>query len=490
MAKFPSIKTLVTESVFTLNRFTLCLISAIIGTGASIYLNNLDYNHREAEKNTGYLIMVCSLGLTLFFAISLFAERKQLAKSKFVILNVIAVALLTGYYFFLRNSFNDIELIRYILINLALHLLASFAGFINKNNVTGFWQFNKALFLRLFIAIIYSGTLYLGICLALFSIDKLFNISIDYKIYFRVWMIIAGVFNTWFFLSGVPKNLEELESSDDYPKGLKIFTQYILLPLVTLYLFILYAYTFKIIFTQNLPQGWVSYLVIGFSVLGILALLLVHPIRNLEGNKWIHAFSKWFYGALYPLVILLFVAIGTRIDDYGITEKRYFIIVLAIWLAGISTYFLFSKKANIKYIPITLCVIALLGSFGPWGAFSVSKKSQFTILENVLIENNILKDGKIDAKHKPVADSVAEQITSIVQYFNNMHGFTDFKPWFTTNIDSLIADTLQYEKVNNMLDLMNIPLTYNSNYNYKDTKNEYKVFDYSSSVQEVREIKG
>ena len=46
----------------------------------------------------------------------------------------------------------------------------------------------------------------------------------------RLWIVIAGVFETWFFLAGVPKNLEELDESDDYPKGLKIFTQYVLLP--------------------------------------------------------------------------------------------------------------------------------------------------------------------------------------------------------------------------------------------------------------------
>ena len=495
MARFPSIKTLVTESLFTFNRFTLCLISAIVGSIAGIYLVHIEnhYYHEAQAKNIGYLIMVCSLGLTLFFSISLFAERKQLAKSRFILLNAIAIALLSGYYFFLRNCFNDTELTRYILLNIALHLLASFAGFTNKNNVTGFWQFNKALFLRLFISMIFSFTLYLGIALALLAIDQLFNIKIDYKLYFNFWIVIAGVFNTWFFLSGVPKNLDELEHSDDYPKGLKIFTQYVLLPLVTLYLLILYAYTFKIIFAQHLPKGWVSYLVVGFSILGVLALLLVHPIRNREGNKWIHVFSKWFYGALYPLVILLFVAIGVRIDEYGITEKRYFIIVLAIWLAGVSTYFLFSKKANIKYIPITLCAIALACSFGPWSAFNIAQNSQMHILEKVLVKNNILKDGKIDTKHKPVADSVAQQITSIVRYFDEMHGFNSFKPWFKQNIDSLISDTLRYQRVDNILKLMEIP--YTNNYHYDDERDNngdsYKYFNYNATDrEEVKEITG
>ena len=434
--------------------------------------------------------MVCSLGLTLFLSISLYAERKNFSLSKTWVLNLIGLGLLAGYYFFLRNCFDSMEFIRFWLISIALHLFASFSAYTGKHNLKGFWQFNKALFLRLFFAVIYSGTLYLGICLAMLAIDQLFNVKIKGEYYFRLWIVIAGVFNTWFFLAGIPKNLEELDNSDDYPKGLKIFTQYVLLPLVTLYLLILYSYMFKIIFTQNLPKGWVSYLVLGFSIAGILALLLIHPIRNKEGNTWIKIFSKWFYGALYPLVIMLFVAIGRRITDYGITENRYFIIVLAIWLAGISTYFLFSKVSNIKYVPLTLCIIALLTSFGPWGAFSVSEKSQFAVLENTLNVNGVLKNGKVDPKHKPVSDSAARQITSIVKYFDNMHGYEKFKPWFNENIDSLIADTLRYQRFINVMKLLNIKESYNY-YRYDDERYEgYESFNFYSGTEEVKNISG
>ena len=238
-----------------------------------------------------------------------------------------------------------------------------------------------------------------------------------------------------------------------------------------------------------MPKGWVSYLVIGFSVLGVLALLLVHPIRNREGNKWIHIFSKWFYGALYPLVILLFVAIGTRIGEYGITENRYFIIVLALWLAGISTYFLFTKVANIKYIPLSLCLIALLCSFGPWGAFTLlPKKADACVRKSFNRES--LVNGKIDAKHKTVPDTIAEQITSIVRYFDNMHGFNQFKPWFTKDIDSLIADTLRYQRVDNVMKLLNVPVTYNYYSNREDDTEGYKRFNYYTSQEEVKEISG
>ncbi|HXB39148.1 MAG TPA: DUF4153 domain-containing protein [Bacteroidia bacterium] len=492
MAKFPSVKSLLSESTQTLFRFPMALLSAIAGSGVALYLSYLKYMDHEAQETGACLLMICSYGLTLFFSLSVFSERKNYSNTKKIIIQSVALVVLAGYYIYLRNYFIQIEFVRYALINVALHLLVSFAAYTGKNNLAGFWQFNKALFLRLFFAVIYSGTLYLGICLAMMAVDELFNVKIDGQNYFRLWIIIAGVFNTWFFLAGVPKNSEELNQSEEYPKGLKIFTQYVLLPLVTLYLLILYAYMGKILLSQNLPKGWVSYLVIGFSVAGILALLLIHPIRNKEGNNWIHIFSKWFYGALYPLVIMLFVAIGRRITDYGITENRYFIIVLAIWLAAVSTYFLFSKISNIKYIPISLCLIALLSSFGPWGAFSVSEKSQLTVLENILIRNEILKNGKIDNKHKEVADTIAEQITSIVRYFNEMHGFQKFKPWFNQNIDSLIADSVRWGRVTNILKLMNVQETYNYNYSRDENGVTTHYFSYYPEYEDsrVKEISG
>ena len=106
--------------------------------------------------------------------------------------------------------------------------------------------------------------LYIGLSLALLAVDKLFNAHINGKVYLRLLIIIAGLFNTWFFLSGVPKNVSDISEKIIYPKGLKVFTQFVLIPLISIYLVILYAYMFKIIFTWNIPKGWVSYLVLCF----------------------------------------------------------------------------------------------------------------------------------------------------------------------------------------------------------------------------------
>jgi hypothetical protein len=111
---------------------------------------------------------------------------------------------------------------------------------------------------------------------------QLFQVDIKDKYYFDLFIIISGIFNTWFFLSGVPENLPSLEDETSYPKGLKIFTIYVLLPLVCIYLVILYAYAGKILITTQWPVGWVAYLVIAFSIFGILSFLLIYPLAKMN----------------------------------------------------------------------------------------------------------------------------------------------------------------------------------------------------------------
>ncbi len=124
------------------------------------------------------------------------------------------------------------------------------------------------------------------------------------------------------------------------------------------------------------PKGWVANLVLGFAVTGILSLLLVYPIQQQEENRWIRIFSKWYYVALIPLVIMLLLAIGRRISEYGVTENRYFVLAMGLALAGIVLYFFFSPAQNLKIVPIVLCILAFFSAFGPWGAFRVSENSQ------------------------------------------------------------------------------------------------------------------
>jgi hypothetical protein len=274
---------------------------------------------------------------------------------------------------------------------------------------------------------------------ALAALDHLFGVTIPGKRYPELWILLNGIFCTWFFLSGVPKDLHQLDGLTEYPKGLKIFAQYILLPLVCVYLVILYAYLLKVVISWDWPQGWVSKLILGFAGTGIFALLLLQHISNRTEQLWIEIASRWFYVVLSPLIVMLFFAVWRRVSEYGVTEGRYLAIMLGGWLVGMVAYFTLSKLKSIKVMPATLLILLLAVSFGPWNVFAVSEQSQVGRLKTLLLRDSILVDGKIHPSHSPVSFEDSKQISSIVAYLHDLHGYEAIEPWFagTLKEDSL-----------------------------------------------------
>ena len=98
--------------------------------------------------------------------------------------------------------------------------------------------------------------------------------------------------------------MDKMDIEIDYPIGLKYFTQYVLLPLVAIYLGILIAYEAKIAIQWSLPQGWVSIMVLASAIFGILAFLLIYPRQR----------SQQMDSNLHQTLLLDFIAIS-GLDD-------------------------------------------------------------------------------------------------------------------------------------------------------------------------------
>lgn len=481
------------DAVQTFLKFPFVLLSAISGTIAVITLIEKDNNDFDENKWLVKLIIVCSAGLILFFTLELLARKYKFSLKARAISWLGGLVFLAVYYYFIQPELRF--MIRHLALMLALHLVASYIMFMNKREENAFWQFNKALFLRILTAALYSAVLYLGLIVAIVALEQLFGLDVPEKIYPELWVFMVGVFNTWFFLAGVPTNIPELEQTHMYPKGLKVFTQFVLLPLVTIYLLILYAYLGKIIVQWEWPEGWVSVLVLCFSIAGILSLLLIHPIRNEAGNMWMHTFSKWFYRALFPLTILLALAIWRRVSEYGITEARYVVMALAVWLVVTVLYFVFSTHRNIKFIPFTLSIIALLAVFGPVNMFRVSEWSQVSRLHDLLEQNGLLVNNKVQPTQQNLTKDTEVQISSIVDYLAEYHGFEAVEDWFdtdlTSRIDSIKADAGSTWSIRNATRdevLEQMGLEYTSGYDVARRKYFHYSLDRFDDKSEVFEI--
>jgi len=458
--KLPSVEKIVNEVIVVLKRFPLPILAAILATFSMIMAAELEFkSSNETVQILLKLAQTFALGIGLYAAIRLYGEKHTNDETMRWVLPVVGTVFLALYFFMLPAEMGLKDVYRMLVVAMVLHLAVSFSLHFGSSNHLGFWNFNKTLFLRIILSGIYSMFIYGGIVIAMVAVTELFDFSINEKRYFELFLIVVGVFNTIHFLAGMPQDWDEIDSEDDYPMGLKIFTQFVLLPLVSIYLLILYGYLIKILINWEIPQGILPYLVLIFSGLGIFALLLIYPLSEQEKYAWIKKFSYIFYLSLFPLIILLFVAVFMRIGDYGVTENRYFIVILALWLAGISIYLLINKIRNIKMIPISLAIIGIISVYGPVSSFSVSERSQFNRLKELVEENNILKGGIVIDSTQTIDFDVRTQITNITTYLVETHGYKTLQPLFKQNLDSVFDSISCYNTTQNILNLMHVPHT-------------------------------
>ncbi|WP_019948939.1 DUF4153 domain-containing protein [Hymenobacter aerophilus] len=440
--QLPSLEHLTAEAARVVRRFPLTLLCAFGLGGVGLYLVHVSGLRPETEVPWAFgALSAAGLGLPLTLALALTAERYGWRPAGRAAAQLAALALLGLWYAFSPNEPNFVWGLRLLLLLLAAHLAVAAGPYLaalrGPADTPGFWRYNERLFLRILTAALYSGVLYVGCALALLAVDNLFGVKLDGRWYGYLLVALATVFNTWFFLAGVPADFAALEQPAPYPKGLKVFTQFVLLPLVVLYFAILYAYLGRILLTWTLPQGWVSVLVLALAVAGIFALLLIHPLRHDAGNAWISTFARWFYRALFPLLGLLAVAIGTRIADYGITEERYFVLLLAGWLLGMAAYFLLRRGQGIIWIPASLGLLALLAAGGPWGAFAVAERSQLGQLRDLSQRFNLLQNGKLDGaarRHPNLPFKEQQRLSSIFRFFADRNALPVLQPLFAGSL--------------------------------------------------------
>lgn len=441
---------------------------------------------RDSRDEEAYLLMrlgmTFALGISSQFALKMLAQRIKNG----LIWQLAGILFLIGFFFvFPSEEKNFSEVYGFIIVPTFIlsHLLVAFISFTKKENEEdSFWQYNKNLFINLFLTAVFTGVLTSGVQLAILAVQELFNFNFEGKIYFETFVTLSIFGSSFIFLLFNESGLDYLEKEGSYPVVLKFFTQFILIPLLIIYVVILYFYCLKITINWELPRGWVSYLVLAYSIVGIFALLLVHPLHKEKAKSWIILFSKIFYYTLIPLIVLLFVAIFTRVLQYGYTEARYFVLLISVWLTTVVFYFIFSKRATIKFIPISLFAFGVFALVFPYfNAFSVSKRSQENQLKQILIENKLIVNGLIDFK-APIVDSVKTEIENKFEFLSERMD----KVYLKTLLDAKTKTLVEKDKYWYNGLFKNVKFTDKDLDNYLriyTNKNTYEVKDYQHFIK-------
>lgn len=410
----------------TVTRFPLTIIF-LATLSLVMFMIIEDYSSLDTDVLSRFMFTGIFGGL-LATVVRFMLERFEGIKNSYIFYLLTLVLTVAYYYFMTNDEFTSFMFIHLLVISFALFAaylyLPSYKDAVNFGNVA------LAHFKAAFTAILYGIVLYLGIIAIIGAIDVLLY-DIDYKSYAHAANIIFIFFTPLYYLSLLPKfnsrNDEDSGKKDIsyiYPKFLDILVSYITIPLITAFTGVLIIYFIKILVTGVWPVGQVGPMVLGYSAAGYFIYILS---SNLD-NKFAVIYRKLFPRILLPLVVMQLVSSYIRIDAYGITESRYYVVLFGIFSIVCALTLILSKRKNPNTIVLLSAIFAILSIVPPVNAFTVSKNSQGKRLEEILVRNNMLINGEIVQK-SDIANDDKFEITNISNYMYGM-GYLDDMEWY------------------------------------------------------------
>ncbi len=212
-------------------------------------------------------------------------------------------------------------------------------------------------------------------------------------------------------------------------------------PLVIIYIIVLLIYLVKILVEKSLPRGMVS-VPIGVAY---LLFILLRSLFTYQFNqkKGIWKFEYLLHWCFLPLFILMGFGIYERINEYGFTIYRFYLVLL--YMLAIISFLLWTKFNRLELRKIILvCVISLSATiWGPFNPLQISIYSQtklfYLTLKKYSNQYNTFEDFNI--KIWKLRD--VRKIYDSLEFIESNGGLENFVT--NENINQLIAPRNNFE---------------------------------------------
>lgn len=292
-----------------------------------------------------------------------------------------------------------------------------------------FWRYNLRLLSRVAVAYTYAMALYIGLSIALAAVDGLFHLAVGDDVFGHMFVWIVLALGTVLAAGG----LSEVRRIGE-PFGAQTLVwngragTFLFMPLVLVYLGIMYAYMARVLATGEIPSNILSPLALGAGILGYLGLFLLQPQMHRDDFKPLARVMRAFPVAFVPVVPLGLWAVWQRVDQYGWTEFRYarmaaLLCLLAFSLAGAYRW-VRRQEFSLVTGPAILGAAALIAAVGPFSAAEVSLRSQQERLRDALQDAELLDTNgqMVRPDQMPESGEVHETIYQTARYLLQTHG--------------------------------------------------------------------
>ncbi|MFA5577224.1 MAG: DUF4153 domain-containing protein [Tissierellaceae bacterium] len=420
----------------SIRRFPITVIISTVLALSLIYLNETDITG-PALENMVRLNMVLGMGIVLSLCFGLSIE-KFFSKNRItsIVIYLGGGLMLALYHRFFLQEVNSLTASRYS--GFLIFLLLAFLYIPRLRENEDYEYYILDIYHGFAITVSYALVLYIGLSAIFLTIDQLFDANIPGKLYYYIFLTISLVFSVPLFLANLPPMGAKYRNFE-YNKALRVLLTFIVIPLISIYSIILYVYFAKILVSREWPKGLVSHLVIWYSTLSVGVIFLLNPI--IDTNRVAKSFKVIFPKAILPILLMMFISIFQRVSQYGVTENRYYIIALGLWVLTIMLYFIIQKNLKNTFITISLSLVVLISVLGPVSSFSISKYSQNKRLENILSRNNMIVGGSI-VPNADISQGDQREVSNILTYFNQNHKLSDIR---------LLPETFDFDNMEGLM---------------------------------------
>lgn len=167
---------------------------------------------------------------------------------------------------------------------------------------------------------------------------------------------------------------------------------------------VMWLYMLIILFSMELPRGYISLVCCSITALGLFTYLYVANTHPEQGGRWmsIHRLIPWL---LIPIQVLMTIAIGRRIYDYGMTIQRCYIVLLNVWAYAACLYIIIHEGRDLRRIPLSFCLMFFVFTATP---FSCSNYVRWQLADDIKHQRGLYYD-KVFYLMEEFGDDVLEQ---------------------------------------------------------------------------------
>ena len=234
-----------------------------------------------------------------------------------------------------------------------------------------------------------------GCSLLLVSFNFLFQIDFSAKWYLVIGVLTGLLLSSWLLLGRIPHGEKKHDRTPINSGFLNAVMRFLFLPLVGLYTIVLYIYAIQILVKWELPNGWVSWLVVASMVGLIIIEFGLYPVRKAQEKKPDYLIARYLPVIILPLLLLMTAGIIRRFSDYGITIHRLYLITLNLWFYFVCIMLFLTKARRINWITISFALMFLLTSAFPINYFSITRWVMESQMKQTLFSTDMMQHKKL-----------------------------------------------------------------------------------------------